>query len=243
MSQAPPFTPRDPFAPEVPAEEPRVSGLAIASFVTSLLCCIPGVGAIAAVLGIGAIVSISHSRGRLSGRTLAFVAVALGVLGTVLWIGVMIGASRMVAWFQPYQATVTAIEAGDWATARGQLTPGAAAIPDERFEAFRDEYRKTYGNFADFPQGLGGLFKGYMAVGPGMQSVNQAQSTYPNRNAVPLPANFANGPGVVIFVMNESQMANARPALENIGIAGQGTGIVWLVDPAATPAPAPPPPP
>ncbi len=240
MSQNP-YTPRDPFGGSAPVldVQPRVSGLAVASFVTSLLCCIPGLGAVAAVLGIGSLVSISRSQGRLGGRGLAFTAIVLGVLGTVLWLGLLIGASQMVGYFRPYHATMAAIEAGNWAGARAELTPAAAgALTDERLNAWREEYRKTYGNFREFPPGLLGLIKGYMAVGQGMQAVNQAQGLYPNRSPVPLPAKFDNGPGAVIFVMDQSQIGSGGiPRLDNIGIAGKGSGIIWLIDPSAKPSP------
>ncbi len=241
MSQIPPYTPRDPFAAQAPAVDvqPRVSGLAVASFVVALLCCIPGVGAVAAVLGIGAIVSISRSQGRLGGRALAFVAIVLGVLGTVLWLAILIGASQIVASLQPYRSTVAAIEAGDATGARQHLTGAAAGVTDERLTAFRDEYRQKFGSFREFPQGLGGVFSAWMAVGRGWSDMESVKHVYPRQAAIPLGATFDNGPGLVIFVIDDSARTPGPPPLKNIGVAGQGTGVIWLVDPAAKPQPPP----
>jgi hypothetical protein len=214
-----------------------VSGLAIGSLITSLFCCIPGVGAVAVVLGIGAIVGISRSEGRLGGRALAFIAIVLGILGTMAWIGFGIVLSQVGAIMRPYYATMTAIEAGDYAAARLQMTSPTAALGDEKLGEFRDEYRRIYGSFREFPPGIGGLFGGWFSLGPKMQVVDEAQRLNPGKGVWPFPATFDNGQGLVLFVVQDS--GGGAPRIENLGISGQGTGVVWLIDPAAPPAPPP----
>ncbi len=236
MSQTP-YTPRDPFSPEPVVGEQRVSGLAIASFVTSLLCCIPGVGAVAAVLGIGAIVSISRSHGRLSGRALAFIAIVLGLLGTMLYIGIAVALSQIGALMRPYYATVTAIEAGDMTGARSQMTSQTAAVTDERITQFREEYRALHGTFQKFPDGVGELVSGYVALGPRMQLVDQAKAIYPGKGVWPMPATFDNGEVLVVLVVEDS--ASGGPRIANLGIEKDGSSFVWLIDPQGTPRPAP----
>lgn len=239
MAQTP-LAPLDPFAPAEPAQAgQRVSGLAVGAFITSLLCCIPGVGVVAAVLGIGALVSIARSEGRLGGRALAFLAIVLGTLGTMLIVGILVGASWVVGALQPYRATMSAIEAGDVAGARAHLVGTASAVSDARLAAFREEYRRAFGGFRRFPPGLGGCVRGWMAVGPGWSDVDHAQRAYPGGGFVPLGAEFDTGPGLVIFVMDDSGAASGLPGLKNIGIAGRGSGITWLVDPSGTPSPQP----
>src|SRR5262245_11130022 len=84
---------------EMPAEDvrARVSGLAVSSLVFGWLCCIPGSGLIGTILGGAGLVSISKSDGRLSGRTMAFIGIVLGLLGTALWLAVGVGARQMMA--------------------------------------------------------------------------------------------------------------------------------------------------
>lgn len=240
MTQTP-YTPRDPFAAEQVVGDQRVSGLAIGSFVTSLLCCIPGVGAIAAVLGIGALVSIGRSGGRLTGRALAFMAIVLGLLGTMGYIGLAIVLSQLGAIMQPYYGTLAAIESGDTVAARRQMSGQvAAAITDERLAEFKEEYRQVHGSFQQFPQGFIGLLQGYVSLGARMQLVDEAERVYPGKGVWPMPARFDNGEALVVFVVEDS--GGGAPQIINIGVEGSGQPFIWLKDPSG-PAGQPPTPP
>src|SRR5215471_14351758 len=69
----------------------RVSALAVSSLVFGVLCCIPGLGLIAVILGAAGLIQTRDPEKRLTGRTLAVVGVILGLLGTVGWVGMLGG--------------------------------------------------------------------------------------------------------------------------------------------------------
>ena len=68
-----------------------MSGLAVASVVFGLLCCIPGSGLIGTILGGAGLIRISQSEGRLTGRGMAFFGLVLGLFGTVVWLALGTG--------------------------------------------------------------------------------------------------------------------------------------------------------
>lgn len=79
MTYQPAAVPQEPYyAPGWPAPRPRTDGLAVASFVTSVI----GLGLVGVGLGLAALVRIR--RGRRQGRALARAGVALGVVWTVV---------------------------------------------------------------------------------------------------------------------------------------------------------------
>ena len=65
----------------------RTSALAVLSLILSLACCIPGLGLLGAGLGVGALIGISGSRGRVGGKGLAVAGIIVGILVSVAWVG------------------------------------------------------------------------------------------------------------------------------------------------------------
>lgn len=129
----------DPYAKDGHAfdgEPERTSAMAIASLATSIGCCIPGVGLLAALMGVISLGLIGQSHGRLSGRAPAAVAIMLGLIGTVIWGA--IGAGGLQAWtfYKKQMAPVAdralmAAAAGDIVALRAEMNPDAAGDFDE----------------------------------------------------------------------------------------------------------------
>ncbi|MBL9031222.1 MAG: hypothetical protein JNM80_05895 [Phycisphaerae bacterium] len=242
---------RNPYAhpePE-PIVHARVSALAVSSIVFSLLCCIPGFGLIGAILGGAGIVRISGSRGRLSGRTLAFFGLVLGLLGTVLWLALAIGAQRagnayMREVVQPALAATRAVEAKDFSPVRQLLDPKVAeTLTDQDIAAFRDALLAEAGAIKGMPSKLN--FE---------QIFNQPKGrTTPSGNAVialPLPVEFDKSQGMIILETKRPEAfwevitsgGTLKGALQNFGVAIKGKEF-WLVPQPAPSSPAPPKPP
>src|SRR5438128_267310 len=112
-------------------EEPRgarVSALAVSSLVFSLVCCIPGSGLVGTILGGAGLIRIGRSDGRLSGRALAFIGLALGLLTTILWLAFGVGTRQIAArydtlWARPAAAALGALQKGDPTALRALLDP------------------------------------------------------------------------------------------------------------------------
>lgn len=239
-------SPRNPFGGSFRADEPaemvspRVSGLAVAAIVAGVLCCVPGVGAIGVVLAIAALVSVSRSEGRLGGRTLAFIALVLGVLGTMAWIGIAIAGRQ--AWIiydrELVAPTVEAARFGekdDWSLYRKLLTPEASGrVTDADLAAFREAYRAPFGPLVG-PVGMG-TSKPAVGPQPGGQGSNASVE-------IPIPAEFQNG--VAFFVVRFSSQDffdvflsgnDLNGKMYNIGVMTKD-GMVWLVPAAPRPTP------
>jgi hypothetical protein len=107
----------DPDLPVLTQEPVRISRNAALSLVAALFCCIPGIGLIAAVLGVVALYRIGGSGGKLGGRTLAAVGLTLGLISTSVWLSLGLGmrqayatytqsvAAPMVKYFQAVPGT------------------------------------------------------------------------------------------------------------------------------------------
>lgn len=173
----------DPYAQDgygFDGEPQRTSAMAVTSLVTSLGCCIPGVGLLAAMLGVLALGLIGQSRGRLSGRGPAVVGIILGLIGTVLWGAITVGVLQASTFYTKQMAPVAerallAAAAGDMTALQAELTPDAGADLDpahvrffiETIEAEQgaiqsietdfgttiEAFERIYGNMQQPPQG------------------------------------------------------------------------------------------
>lgn len=239
-------SPRDPFGGSYPADDPseaispRVSGLAVASIVAGVLCCVPGVGAVGVVLAIAALISVSRSEGRLGGRTLAFIALVLGVLGTMAWVGIALGVRQAYIIYdgELMGPTVEAAQYGekdDWALYRGLLTPDAnGRVSDADLEAFRAAYRTQFGPLVG-PVG-GSSSAGRAGPRPGGQGSKDAID-------IPIPAEFQSGmaffvirfPAQVFYDVFLSGQ-DLKRKVDNIGVFTKD-GMIWLVPDAPKPTP------
>ncbi|KAA1418680.1 DUF4190 domain-containing protein [Nocardioides humilatus] len=80
-------------APGGSFEQPKTDGVSIAALVTSLICCAP-VGVILGFVGIS-----RTKNGQRKGRGLAITGLVVGLIGTLVWVGIGIAAIAGVAWF------------------------------------------------------------------------------------------------------------------------------------------------
>lgn len=229
----------------------RVSLLAVTALVLAILC-LPGFGLLAMICGGAAILFISSSKGRLTGLGMAVAGCVIGLVTTVLWGFVVLGAvsvgDTFVTMVQPARTSFEALERGDTSVLRGELTATAnAAVSDERILAFVGEYQSDLGAFKSIPDTKIGVLQAYMAIGPKMQNVGNRQNT------IPIPAQFESGWAVMLVEVPTT--GGPPPAgkpnfwlpIENVGILTP-TGEHWLIprpDPAGptvtpptTPAPS-----
>lgn len=212
----------DPGADVFPEAE-RTSVMAILSLVCSIICCIPGLGLLGTVLGVFALIGIGGSRGRVGGKGLAIAGIILGMLVTVIWIGLVIGGSRA---FGAYQGLVgpimTNIEARDYDAARASFDPTLSTVDDAALDAFRAAYQAELGSYQRTPDGWIEYIQLFTNpdVGPNMQKFQGRNDIIPN------PMIFDQGPALVIFQIDPANQSGPQPQFNDVGvILSSGTEI------------------
>jgi hypothetical protein len=199
---------RDDF--DMPYEgEQRLSIPAVLSLVASLICCIPGLGVLGMILGLVGVINISRSRGRLTGMPAAIVGIALGVIVTVAWVALGVGAGSAYNFWQvnitaPMSRLVESAYQGDVAAVRAEMTLGAQGqITDEEIHRFGQAMRAEFGEFRGMPTSLQETFK---AIGEGFSRAQgkQVQSGGSSQSAVPMTLLTDNG-GIVVFGVFDAQ--------------------------------------
>lgn len=221
------------FDPEPPPT--RVSGLAVSSLVFGLLCCIPVVGIVAMILGGSAMVAISRSEGRLTGRGLATTGLVLGLLGTIFTGVIGFVTLQSVAQVQSLTGSYTYAEQQDYNAFRNLFTTAAKPqVTDARIAEFHSKVAAAYGKHLGPTRGLGEVLSGYMEVGPQFQRAPQAAAG----QTIPVPMKFEKGRALAFMHINPRQM-NSRnmPALENIMVMDPGGNPIWLLPPQTAPTP------
>ncbi|MCH8825051.1 MAG: DUF4190 domain-containing protein [Planctomycetes bacterium] len=133
--------------------EQKTSGLAIASLVCSLICCLPFTTIPGILLGIGAFVSISGNPAK-KGKGLAITGIVLGVLFT---------AGQGIIYPQAYRVirdtlklvesgpedALTAGFAGDYDGMRAAFHGDGANVQDDEIQVFIDQLQNRYGGFVE----------------------------------------------------------------------------------------------
>lgn len=157
-SPPPPVPPRGPggvvaFSPPIPAL-PSTSGLAIASLVCALIFCFPFLApALAILLGIIALVSISRSAGRKKGAGLATAGIVVGSLVLLAHVGVVVmfvGVVRPVlnSFVGNFETFTLNVEGGHIGEARNLLTADAQKKADRQsLRELAALLQKDYGAF------------------------------------------------------------------------------------------------
>jgi hypothetical protein len=183
----------------------RTSKLAIASFISGMVCCIPLLGSAAVIMGAFAVARISQSRGRLDGRPLAIIGMVLGMLSLVLWVGLFIGMASAVGQVHrnvivPTENAMLAIERQDWAAAKTFMKP-STVVTDEQWSKFRDAYHASLGDFIGLQNDL--------SIEQAFRAYSQRKTltvATPGKNAFPLPVpyRFKNGDASVFLIIDES---------------------------------------
>lgn len=179
----------------------RTSILAILSLVFSLICLIPGTGVLAAIFGISALVGIKGSRGRVGGTGLAVAGLIVGLLFTMIWVGIAVGANSLMQEFNgkvvaPMNQAIIAMDAGDNTKLRAALLPEVnAAVTDQQINDFRTAYQAELGSCKGAPTSLMDFFPAYA------QLSQQLQPLQGRNDMIPFPVNFDKGPALVVLWM------------------------------------------
>lgn len=188
----------DTFDSEIAAPQ-RTSILAILSLVCSLICLIPGMGVLATIFGIASLIGIKGSRGRVGGTGLAIAGLIIGLLFTMVWIGLAMGASWMMGEFQgkfaaPINQAIVAMDAGDNTKLREMLvTEVNQGVTDQTIADFRSAYQAELGSCKGMPTQTWDFFAAYMPL------KDQFQPLQGRNDAIPLPVNFDKGPALVVL--------------------------------------------
>lgn len=132
----------EPDQPSQMGQEPRTSILAIVSLVCSLVCCVPLLPTLGALLGIGGLVAISRNP-MLRGSGLAITGIVLGLLFT-LGQG-LVAMSGVRGYLELRDVPVRMLElgyAGNYSDFRDRMD---GAGTDEQAEQFFNELQSRYG--------------------------------------------------------------------------------------------------
>lgn len=233
MSQLPPGHFTDFTQPQAPQNQ-RVSLLAISSLVLSFICCIPGLSAVGAGLGVAGLLVIGRAAGRLTGMGLAVAGIVIGLLISVLQLGLVIGLAMGAQSFQPYGTTLAAINAGDIQESRRMFSVELdRAVTEEHLGQFKDEFQAQWGEFQQIPLGLADLASGYLSLGSPSADIQTALGKYPDDPIIPLPAEFDQGMVLVLVILDPSQIRSNMPSIRNLGVVDKKGQIIWLIDPDA----------
>lgn len=221
---------------QMPVEQ-RTSVLAILSLILSLLgLCVPGFGLLGLIFGVVAMVLISGSSGRLSGRGLAAAGIVFGLFVSVIWTAVIYGAKKVADVFgqqivAPADVTMKAMESGDWATARAGLVSSTAdKLTDADFEAFRKAYQDKMGNYQAAPTGFFDFLGQISEMGPAMSKFQNTN----NNGLIPIPMTFAKGKAVIALQINPQggrATGNNAVPITNIQLLMRDGTTVTLYDP------------
>lgn len=233
---------------EFGSDEPqRTSALAIGSIVCSLICCLPVVPLLGAGLGVGAVIGIGGSNGRVGGKGLAIAGIIIGVLVTIAQVAAFVTAKQGIDMgvrlvYGSAHELMEDIESGDYDSARALLTGAGSTLPDGNFDVFRDAYRAEYGSFQSIPTGLGDLISAYSQVGQQMQNY-QPQG---QQNIVPAPGYFDSGMAIVIAQIPQNGQPTGTPGqpdflmpLLDVRIVMPDGSELGLLSGASAPPPAP----
>lgn len=223
------------FGSDVPPERvasERLSLMALFSTITGGLtiigCCIPAVGLVPLLLGIGGFVGISRSHGAVRGKGLAILGMALGIfsllISSVLWIGASSAANRIPVYAQAFDP--------DPAVVRTVLTSSAAAdLTDEQVADFQAALAAEGVNSLTIPGGIIGLFSGYGSVNINPEGFDKLRDTAEG-TVYPFPAETDTGWVYVMVLMDPNEpLGSGMPGLNDVGLWVSSGKVVWLIGP------------
>lgn len=233
------------FGSQMPSGPVRTSTLAIIAFVIALLsvvgCCVPGLPAVAALLGIFALIGIAKSRGRVKGNGFAITALVIGILLSVVQTVSLIIVNQGLGELTKLSAGIEEIENDQFDALRARLPLAAPeSLTDERIIAFRNAYTADTGELAEPPASILSSIGQYLENGANLERINQPGWPYPQKT-IPIPATFDNENGFLLFVPEEnapSTPTNPMPLL-NLGVMGSDGTTYWLIDPSGGGSAAP----
>lgn len=210
---------RDDFGLDEPQ---RMSILAVLSLICAVVCCIPGLGILAFVFGALALAGISKSQGRVTGKPLAGIGMALGLIATVIWMAIAIGVAQGYKWYttQVVGGTSQMMETVSDADIAGLrlhlLEPATTELTDEDIAAFAAVVRRDFGDFVGAPTGWSEMGEGFKAAygGGGMRG-GGGNNQEP---AIPVAVHFSSGATVVHVVIDEDSFGTSKLRVEDLFI-------------------------
>jgi hypothetical protein len=219
MSQSP-YAPTPYETGYDPASEPtRTSVMAILSIVFSLICILPGTGVIGILLGVGALVAIGKSNGRLEGKGAALSGIILGLITTVLWAAVGFGLLQGYTFYTKRMVPTgerffMALSAGDLDAARAELTVDANEdVTDERLMLFAQEIETRIGSVqgaADSWNSMGQSF-GRVFGGGGSGQPPQTNVSVQNQDAVAPIGILGDADSMIAWLVFDEQTLTGGP--------------------------------
>jgi len=195
---------------------PRTSALAVTSLVMSLICCIPVVPLLGAGVGVGALIGIGGSRGRVGGKGLAIAGIIIGALVSAAHVGVLIAFDMGVGMmYGSGHNVMSEIESGNYDAARSGMVGNAANLNDDQFEAFKTTYQAEYGSFQSIPHSLFDIVPGYFSMGQQMQNY---QPQGQQQNILPAPGYFDQSTTMIIFNFDPNAQPQTQPGATTVGV-------------------------
>lgn len=250
---------QNPFSPQAQMEyqEPqrrRMSVLAVMSLIFSIICCIPGTGAIGTLLGTAALFRISRSEGRLRGTGLAVAGIILGLIVTAVYIGIAMAFAASIQVINADSAAVArAVEADDTKSVQSFFSPAAgAAVTDADVKAFHGAIDAKVGKFISTSDSLWEYFRWW--TGPAGRGFGMSGGGRGQQNVLPHPVKYNGEIVVMVFEMDPmggggGGSSPIRGNLLNVGVIFNDGSKVDLVNrpapgvvtPPAAPKPVTPP--
>lgn len=208
------------------AIQPRTSALAVSSLVFGIICCIPGSGLLATILGGAGLIRISQSEGRLQGKALSVIGLVLGLLSSAFWIACAVGAMAFFGQAGSLVKPLDALQAGDYAAARTALSSSASKeLTDERAKEFLNEVKTELGAYQSPPKGLGQWMGDYSQLGP----VIEKSPLGPN--VVPIPVHFEKGLAFAYVHLDSTSSGSGKPLISNLELHTLDGKTLWLIEP------------
>jgi hypothetical protein len=216
----------------------RVSALAVSSLVFGILCCIPGLGLIAVILGAAGLIQIRDPEKRLSGKSLAIVGIILGGLGTLGWVVTAGGALQFMNSLRVYGSVVESLQDGKYADVRSHLSPSAnSGVNDARLKEVASTITAEWGHYRSMPKGLFEWMNGYTSQAEAVnKAVAAAGVAAPGGSLLPLPITFDQGKTIAVFILDPRAPSSAGSAsIENFGLVDKSGKLIWLIEPTRGP--------
>ena len=229
--------PNDPMQDEIYAEPDRTSALAIISLILACTCLLSPLGFLG---GIGAMVGIGMSRGRVGGRGLAVAAIVVGGLLSAGLIGAGIAVRSGIAIFEQQLVSTgelfMEIEAGDADAVSARFTSSVGErITAARVESFRAAYTADYGAFVSTPTDIGSYWSSVTGGAAGAPPPPGGTAA-----AIPVTLTFDNGTAFALLGVpqqNATPGPTGFPLLTDLSVVLADGSIVSILDDPVEAAP------
>ena len=225
--------------------ERRTSIAAILGLVCSLVCCLPFVPALGALLGAIGLRGTMQRGKNIGGRGLAIAAIILGLLFSVGQIGILLAMRTQLNKSLQHLEFIQSLEVDDINAARLRLSADADMnFSDAQLRAWRDRLRSDWGAFVAGPNSGWEFVMGQFSpeAQNATRAVQQARGVSFTQTPNIFNIEFDKGRTPVCFILQATEPNNvdALPSIVDVGYVAPDGSLVWLSNPDATPtAPTP----